>query len=321
MTDTQDTTIRLFASELAGNTDNAAIDNRVWKTVTASVRGPSHERAGQPCQDSSAWIIHNNRLIAVVSDGAGSAPMAREGSRHVAIGLVEALMQVSRSHDWFLTLAEIIDRIRNNVCSKHADEHGTQTIDDNRAGLTEDEKNAILRHYHATVVGVIADRTGGILFHIGDGAAAAWDSNNTDNIRVSRPENGRYANETYFFTVPDWKHHLRITRFGPCDRFLLTSDGATAFTFNKDFSSFEKRFIGPLDEFLTCTPQSKAGVALAHTLNDPKARKISQDDKTLLWAGLVEAGTSPERPQTEPEGQNAGADKDDTDNHGNSKDG
>src|ERR1043165_496946 len=56
-----------------------------WKYVHASVKGTSHARTGAPCQDVTACKIltnanDNETLIAVVSDGAGSASRAETGA-------------------------------------------------------------------------------------------------------------------------------------------------------------------------------------------------------------------------------------------------
>src|SRR5437870_12237754 len=57
-----------------------------WRYAVASVAGTSHLVRNLPCQDSSRCAILRGAageewLVAVVSDGAGSAPRSGDGSR------------------------------------------------------------------------------------------------------------------------------------------------------------------------------------------------------------------------------------------------
>ena len=122
-----------------------------------------------------------------------------------------------------------------------------------------------------------------MFFHIGDGAAIALKNNYNDFI-VSRPENGDFSCETFFYTQHGWKDNLRFTHFEKASTILLMSDGVTNFSFSDDFKRLEHNFIAPIDVFLkSANNKSKAVKALANTLKDPKAQKINPDDKTLVW--------------------------------------
>ncbi|MCI0560359.1 MAG: protein phosphatase 2C domain-containing protein, partial [Nitrososphaera sp.] len=58
-----------------------------WKFIKASVPGTSHKLYGIPCQDSAlVTLLYSNTdndtvLVAVASDGAGSAVKSLDGSR------------------------------------------------------------------------------------------------------------------------------------------------------------------------------------------------------------------------------------------------
>lgn len=134
------------------------------------------------------------------------------------------------------------------------------------------------------MVGVIYHRNKGLFFHIGDGAALAFHQENFEHFTASRPENGAFSCETYFYTMDDWRDSLRFTSFDKAHTIFLMSDGLTNFTFSSDFRQIEKNFLVPIDNFLSqATNRRKARRALENTLNTAKARKLNSDDKTLLW--------------------------------------
>ena len=141
--------------------------------------------------------------------------------------------------------------------------------------------------FAATVVGVVYHHGEGIFFHIGDGAAIAFTSKDSSQYITSKPENGIFACETYFYTMDDWKESLRFTPFHQADTIMLMSDGLTNFSFSQDFSRIEPNFLLPINNFLkTESQKDRAERALSNTFNTAKAQKLNPDDKTFLWAKL-----------------------------------
>ena len=51
------------------------------KFLATSIRGALHKAKNLPCQDYYAAKIKDNKIVAVVSDGAGSAPYSQIGAR------------------------------------------------------------------------------------------------------------------------------------------------------------------------------------------------------------------------------------------------
>src|SRR5690606_40378653 len=64
-----------------------------WKVVAASVAGPHHVRDGLPCQDAHTYRLQGDYLIAVISDGAGSACYSQLGSQAITDTLVQVLAE------------------------------------------------------------------------------------------------------------------------------------------------------------------------------------------------------------------------------------
>jgi hypothetical protein len=193
-----------------------------WKIVGVSVPGFSHQAEGIPCQDFSAFTsLENGWLIGLVSDGAGSAHRSVEGARMLCEGLLRDLTPVV-GH-----LANDTGTILNHESVRLWILDAVESV---RSEISRIANGDSLSAFHATLVGTIAGPTGGIFFHLGDGAALATKSGDFSKTVFSHPENGEYANETYFFTQSDWKNHLRLTSFDcQFDLVALMSDGVAPF--------------------------------------------------------------------------------------------
>ncbi len=239
------------------------------RTVAASVQGSMHKHIGLPCQDYYAYSAQGKNYIAVVSDGAGSAKFGKIGARTVCETLVDLLKNAPFSK------AEEKIRLAISVARKKLERHR----------LNKKDINA----FAATLVGVLYNNRKGLFFHIGDGAAIALHNPEGTDFTASRPENGIYSCETYFYTQSDWEQNLRFHKFDNAQNLFLMSDGLTNFSFSNDFNQLEKGFIQPINNFLRQEKnRAKAAKALENTLNTPQAQNLNTDDKTLLWVGIEE---------------------------------
>jgi len=120
-------------------------------------------------------------------------------------------------------------------------------------------------------------------------------------VAFSAPENGEFADQTYFFTMDNWKEHLRITPIGEqAHTFLLMSDGTMPFCLNRSHDHVEPRFFQPVNQYLVQDDVSAemGSQALLRTLSSDRANSISKDDKTLVWATSIaeRPGTSAANP-------------------------
>ena len=214
------------------------------KVRAACITGPVHLGRGQLCQDRCRWSTRGANFVAVVSDGAGSTKYGRIGAK--AIGVARDKLAFHRLNS------------ANN-------------------------KKGIMA-FAATVVGVVCHKGEGLFFHIGDGAALAFTSPDLSSYVASKPENGVFACETYFYTMDDWQESLRFTTFKEAH---TMSDGLTNFSFAPDFSRIEPNFLLPINDFLNREKQQVRAVrALTNTLNTTRAKRLNPDDKTFLWARL-----------------------------------
>lgn len=256
------------------------------------VTGATHIAAATICEDYWGTAFRDGIFCAVLADGAGSADCAAEGACRIVRALCGAVAAkddfgriLAGNEDngaaWLRRLLEAeIGALRETLANEHPGE----------------APDATLRRYAATMAGLLlmlpdVARGAGFFFHIGDGFCAALDRRHQATARdakafadqiVSAPENGEFANETYFYTSPDWERHLRITLFRRMDTAVLMTDGASSFAAAPGFRGLAPAFWSPIFVQLDAQPLDRLGPALRMQLERPEADAMSDDDKTML---------------------------------------
>ena len=253
-----------------------------WKVAGASVRGFSHEAEDRPCEDHHAVVARaDGWLLAISADGAGSARHGGRGSELATAKIVEVL---DRLLDRKVLLAP-----RRRLSSTLAQRWIVEAITQARQTLGDEAKSlgAEISDFHATLVGcLVGPRGGGLFFQIGDGAACAQNPDCLSEFVLSLPENGEYAESTYFLTEDRWESHLRFTDIPPAyTQIALMSDGVTglALTGGATPAPFGP-FLEPVTRFLRDSTRPEGERGLAATLASEQVRTITGDDKTFVWA-------------------------------------
>ncbi|MBB3265534.1 hypothetical protein FHW79_003163 [Azospirillum sp. OGB3] len=247
-----------------------------WRLIGACVRGPAHEAKNQEGQDALAFGVENGCAVAVVCDGAGSARHARAGSTRVSSMVASAFLAAPT------TSFEGAEAFRALV---------VQAVDFARGSLLADGLD--LEDCHATLVALVATPERTLLAHVGDGLAAVAPTAAWGDVVLSEPRNGEYANQTWFVTMEDWPDQLRVSEAPPLAQggvAVAMTDGAMPFVISADGAALEPDFMGPVSRFLYSSDPEAAARALHGTLGSKDARRISGDDKTLIWIGREPAG-------------------------------
>ena len=252
------------------------IESTHWKIVAATATGAMHNRKNEAGQDAYAiGLIEESWLVAVLCDGAGSVIYGLEGARLCSQQVVNNIVDV----------VSAFSTEKNGFTPKTVTDCIVHSIENVRQQLSK--RIGVLADYAATVVGLVAGPERGYFFHIGDGCGVAlpWVDHKTrwEEAILTKPENGEYSNETYFFTDPDWQDHLRITALGTIQQAILMSDGVTHFAMSPGGEQVEERFIAPVCQYLQKTESSQGGKALYGSLASKNANQISDDDKTLIY--------------------------------------
>jgi hypothetical protein len=198
------------------------MSNLSWAFVYASVVGTSHQRRDVGCQDYSIVEYfkvedRTNRPIvyAAVSDGAGTSRFGATGAE-LAVTIFRDEVFRELVHREGILSPEILKSAILKT-STHIEEHAT------RLGHP-------CRDYAATLVCVILMPEKSWLIQIGDGAAVF--GKNDGRWVQHWPDNGEYANETFFITDDNVLDITHIEEIDCPDEVTLLTDGLQPIALN-----------------------------------------------------------------------------------------
>lgn len=192
----------------------------MWKTISYEAQGRGHIKSGTVCQDKTYSLCDGNFSSIALADGAGSAKF----SHHGAIVACKTACKY---------LKENFDILYNNPDALSA-----------KTGIV----NAVLEalqvektKYHkceiddlaSTLLCVAVKDSKLMVFHIGDGVIGYIKNN--EMKALSKPNNGEFANATYFITTKHAPERAKIFK-GPAEGitgFILLSDGSAVSFYNK----------------------------------------------------------------------------------------
>lgn len=162
-----------------------------WRAAAASVRGTSHIKADQPCQDAHAFDLIEGAeevVVLIASDGAGSASHSDVGSN--------------------LACKELLDGIRlyfadGNQVSDLTREVALGWLENTAAAIARvaSEAGAGIREYACTLLAALISPTHTAYLQVGDGAIVVR-SDSDGWAYVFWPQHGEYINTTVFVTDP-----------------------------------------------------------------------------------------------------------------------
>jgi hypothetical protein len=247
-----------------------------WTWAAASCRGTSHIKRNVRRQDAYSCSLGANEgktLIAVVSDGAGSALMGGEGASLVC----RTLMTRARQFDY--SQAEL-----------PSDETLWEWINLARQRITQaaEARELKTRDFAATLILAISSGTNTLVAHIGDGSAVVRVDETNEWTALSWPSQGQYASSTFFIT-DDPTPRLNISR---CDTHVsalaVFSDGVERLALDmaaqKPFRPFFDGMIRPIAITQTEGCDQKLSMQLGTYLNGDVVNARTDDDKTLILA-------------------------------------
>jgi hypothetical protein len=168
-----------------------------WKYAASSVIGTSHQNEMDGvCQDSHTCRCidaNSTTLVAVVSDGAGSASRSQSGSRCTSAYVDGRISQVAPEVLFTREFAlDVLQGLRGRLKDLA-----------NLAGLT-------LREFACTLLVAIVNRSRAAFWQIGDGAMCFRIRGNENYQYAFWPEKGDYANVTFFVTDANAEEHLEF---------------------------------------------------------------------------------------------------------------
>lgn len=259
-------------TQYAAASDTETSSASPWRVVAASVCGTGHRRRDLPCQDASRYAyLPTGQLVVAVSDGAGTARRAQQGSAFIAEQAISELKEIVATRscrdcdEWRDALREAFASTRRALEAHACDAKGD------------------LRDYAATLILVVVDETQTVCALVGDCAAVALDAEGALHS-LCAPQRGEYANTTFFLTQPRALEQLEITVLeGPIRGVAVFTDGllnlATVMAENRPHPGF---FLPLLRFALEAEDMQQAQPRLAQFLDSERVNARTDDDKTLV---------------------------------------
>ncbi|HEX4228304.1 MAG TPA: PP2C family serine/threonine-protein phosphatase [Bryobacteraceae bacterium] len=254
---------------------------RHWGWIGACSTGSSHTRAGTVCQDNATCMElvlgDDSVLLAIVSDGAGSAKHSEIGSRLVVACFARCAIAYLRQRGSLENITqevvrEWMDDVRNRIF-RSAEQRATEP-----------------RQLAATLVGAIICANRAIVCHIGDGACVLRRKGANLWEVPSWPAHGEYASSTYFVTDDPEPRLQFISIEGKFSEIAMFSDGIERLALDFLNKTASERFFDPM-----FAPLAKVGpgrdralsASLRKYLDSPRVLERTDDDKSLVLARRV----------------------------------
>jgi hypothetical protein len=246
----------------------------MWSFVYHSECGSSHAKDGRECQDFSlatkVSTANDEVLIAACADGAGSASLSSVGAELACGRAIEI----------------IAEALQNGLAPSNIDRetfaewfrcvHGALRAKAESLGVAA-------RELACTLLIVIAASDTTACAQVGDGAIVIPD--NEIYSVVFWPDNGEYANTTYFLTDPAFETHLMARMLGRVSAIAVMTDGLQRLALDFSAQAPHEPFFAPLFKALGSAPFAEdLAVPLRQFLSSSAVNERTDDDKTLLLA-------------------------------------
>ncbi|MEJ0096540.1 MAG: PP2C family serine/threonine-protein phosphatase [Methylocella sp.] len=252
--------------------------SRRWSWVGACSTGTSHLKAGTGCDDAGACleVVTPNGpiLVAVVSDGAGSAHLSSFGARIVSRSFCRSALAFvgrgGRPHEVGAeVVAEWLDDLRDRVdqAARRRAEHP--------------------RSFAATLIGCLVHEDRAAIVHIGDGACALRLTGEREWRVPSWPAQGEYASTTYFVTDDPQPRTTIAHVAGKVAEIALFSDGLERLALDFATVTAFAPFFESMFPALRKAPPGRNRLLSADLrafLDGPTVIARTDDDKTLVMA-------------------------------------
>ena len=184
----------------------------MWLMNGTAIQGRGHISEGTPCQDKITSKYNGATYVIALADGAGSAALSHIGAEKC----VDIITQYFLDNFEDCYANEDDNSLKKSIYEKLI-ENLNQLAFENHCSIKE---------LACTLLCVAENNGRFITVHLGDGIIAFYDN---DSVKVySSPDNGEFANITYFVTTFNALSKIRIQKaeLPEVTAFYLMSDGA-----------------------------------------------------------------------------------------------
>lgn len=271
-----------------------------WRTLSASVAGTAHARAGHPCADASAVRVlprpRGSLLVAVAADGAGTSARAPDGARIACEAIQEqaALWAAGSPRKprggrrprprRGTAPRDLAGFEREDVLRFVAAAQARIHAASRREGLEP-------RDFSCTLLVALVDERTAVFFQIGDGAIV-YQAEDGSYVPALWPQSGEYANCTWFVTDAEAASRVQVTRARGVHEVALLTDGLQGLALRYVSREAHGPFFAPMFSRLrreaAARPRRLLG-ELRTFLDSPAVNQRTDDDKTLVLATRLAA--------------------------------
>ncbi|ADY26620.1 serine/threonine phosphoprotein phosphatase [Deinococcus proteolyticus MRP] len=255
-----------------------------WRYISASEIGTGHLATAQPCQDNHKVALiptgsDEDLLLLVAADGAGSADLSDKGSALVCEAAVTWLIKNLSSGE--MDFSEL-----------NGSQLMTELVNILEGYLSDHHPDSSQRDLACTLNVAAILPTKAWFLQVGDGAIVVQTADEKLKT-VFWPDNGEYANQTFFVTdVPEDHVHVRVIE-GEILRISMMTDGLTSLALLMQTQSVHAPFFNAMFGGVEKLGHSKGEdwerleQGLRQFLNSPAVNSRTSDDKTLILASRL----------------------------------
>ncbi len=251
-----------------------------WESFAISLQGTSHIKDDIPCQDyclNRAYSFDGEHVfVGVLADGAGSASHGGLGAKIACETLLRAVA------DW---IDETTDP--DLVIERPAIETWLQTAHDQMSKEAH-SIGASLRDFACTLLGCVAVKgRRSCYFQIGDGGIVSCNAPNKGYQVIFWPQNGEYANTTFFLSDENFLQTVMIATDRPTpDEITLFSDGLQDLLLDSATQEAHQPFFRKVFQGFRSSRQEVSDIRsnIENLLKSPLVIDRTDDDISLVMA-------------------------------------
>jgi hypothetical protein len=247
-----------------------------WHVAGVSVRGVSHVKRNQPCQDAHFWReFPGGAMVLSVADGAGSASLSQLGAARAAVSSVDWVAELvngqfpARDDEWQQLLMAALQTAHESVIA------------------VAEKRKVTARELATTLILSVVTADTVACVQVGDGACVVL-TEDGEMVAVTSPQRGEHINETFFFTAPNYQDAAQFAVWhGPVRGVAMFSDGLQMLALKMPEGTPHPAFFIPLFDMVAAQENTReVEEELRLFLQSDRITARADDDLTLVVASI-----------------------------------